>query len=71
MKYLTAIALTLSLAACASTKGVDLSKVESKCGQQCTANYSDCLSRFTFFPLQLQHQCTTALKLCAQSCPPR
>ena len=61
----------LLLAACASTKDIDLSKVESHCGQTCSANYSECLSRFTFFPLQGQHQCTAAMKLCAQACPAR
>jgi hypothetical protein len=59
------------LAGCASTKDIDLSKVESGCGQSCSVHYSDCVSKFTFFPLETQHQCTTALRLCAQSCPAR
>ena len=71
MKNVAMGAMLLILAACASTKDIDLSKVESKCGQTCSANYSECLSRFTFFPLQGQHQCTTAMKLCAQACPAR
>jgi hypothetical protein len=63
--------IMIVLAACASTKGIDLSKVESQCAQTCSANYSECVSKFTFFPLQTQHQCTDALKLCAQACPAR
>lgn len=72
MKYAIAVIAGMGLlAGCASTSNIDLSKVESACGQTCSANYSECLSKFTFFPLQAQHQCTDALKLCAQSCPPR
>jgi hypothetical protein len=59
------------LAGCASTKDIDLSKVETACGQTCSANYSTCLSKFTIFPIERQHECTDALRLCAQSCPPR
>jgi hypothetical protein len=65
------VALAFALNGCASTKNIDLSKVDSQCGQSCSAKYSDCISRFTFFPLETQHQCTDALKLCAQSCPAR
>ena len=61
----------LALAGCASTSDIDLSKVDSKCGQTCSANYSDCLGKFTLFPIQAQHQCTDAMRLCAQSCPAR
>lgn len=56
---------------CASTADIDLSKVESKCGQTCAANYSECLGKFTLVPIQAQHQCTAALRLCAQACPAR
>jgi hypothetical protein len=59
------------LTGCASTSDIDLSKVEPACGQACTKNYSDCLGSFTFFPIQAQHQCTDALRLCAQTCPAR
>jgi hypothetical protein len=65
------VALAFALDGCASTKNIDLSKVDSQCGQGCSAKYSDCISKFTFFPLEVQHQCTDALKLCAQSCPAR
>jgi hypothetical protein len=61
----------LVLGGCESTSDIDLSKVDSQCGQTCSANYSACLSRFTFFPIQAQHECTDALRLCAQSCPAR
>lgn len=72
MKYAFAvIAGMYMLAGCASTSNIDLSKVDSACGQTCSANYSQCVSKFTFFPLETQHQCTDALKLCAQSCPAR
>lgn len=65
------VTLAVALAGCASTKNIDLSKVEPQCGQSCSAHYSDCVSKFTFFPLETQHQCTDALRLCAQSCPAR
>jgi hypothetical protein len=68
---LFAASLLLVLSGCASTSDIDLSKVESACGQQCAASYSECLGKFTLFPIQAQHQCTDALRLCAQTCPPR
>jgi hypothetical protein len=71
MKRIYSWALALLLAGCASTSDIDLSKVESTCGQACSARYSECVSKFTFFPIQVQHQCTDALRLCAQSCPSR
>ena len=63
--------LLLTLAGCASTSDIDLSKVDSACGQQCAKTYSECVGQFTFFPIQMQHQCTDALRLCAQTCPLR
>lgn len=71
MKSSIVILGTVFVVGCASTKDIDLSKVDSACGQKCSANYSDCLSRFTAFPIERQHECTSALRLCAQSCPPR
>lgn len=59
------------MAGCASTKDIDLSKVDSACGQTCSTSYSSCLSGFTMFPIQRQHECTSALRLCAQACPAR
>lgn len=70
MKVFTAILLAV-LCGCASTSDIDLSKVESKCGQTCSANYSECLGKFTLAPIHMQHVCTDALRLCAQSCPAR
>jgi hypothetical protein len=66
-----AVLFLLALSACASTADIDLGKVDSACGQGCSKNYSECLGNFTFFPIQAQHQCTDALRLCAQACPPR
>lgn len=71
MKYLLIGLLMISLTGCASTSDIDLSKVDTNCGQSCTKNYSDCLGKFTLFPIQAQHQCVDALRLCAQTCPPR
>jgi hypothetical protein len=59
------------LTGCASTKNIDLTKVDPQCGQTCSGTYSECVSKFTFFPLEVQHQCTDALRLCAQACPAR
>lgn len=63
--------LLAEFSGCASTKDIDLSKVEPACGQACSNNYSACLARFTIFPIERQHECTAALRLCAQSCPAR
>jgi hypothetical protein len=59
------------LGGCESTSDIDLSKAEPQCALTCSTTYSSCLSRFTFFPIQAQHQCTDALRICAQACPPR
>lgn len=63
--------LCVLLTGCASTSDIDLSKVESKCGQQCSANYSQCVGGFSFFPIHTQHVCTDSMRMCAQSCPAR
>lgn len=68
---LPGVLLAVALAGCASTADIDLSKVETTCGQTCSRNYSECVSRFSFTPIIAQNTCTDALKLCAQSCPPR
>jgi len=72
MRKLAAVtALALALSGCASTADIDMTKVEPACGHSCSTDYSQCLSQFTIFPIQAQHQCTDALRLCVQSCPPR
>ena len=63
--------IVLLVTACASTRDIDLSKVQSACGKSCADNYSECLGKFTFFPIHEQRVCTDALRLCAQSCPAR
>ncbi len=68
---LSLIVAALILTGCASTADIDLSKVESKCGQACAANYSRCSQGFTMTPLMAQHHCADAMRLCAQSCPAR
>ncbi len=67
----TLLLLTLLLAGCASTADIDTSKVEPDCAHSCSANYSECLGKFTLFPIQAQHQCTDAMRLCVQACPTR
>ncbi|SIT35287.1 conserved exported hypothetical protein [Paraburkholderia ribeironis] len=61
----------LLLAGCASVADIDTSKLDANCAQSCTAKYSDCLGKFTLFPLMAQHQCTDAMHLCAAACPAR
>ncbi|MFL9899256.1 SHOCT domain-containing protein [Paraburkholderia fungorum] len=61
----------LLLAGCASVADIDTSKLDTTCAQSCTANYSECLGKFTLFPIQAQHQCTDAMHLCANACPQR
>ncbi|MDN7182949.1 SHOCT domain-containing protein [Caballeronia sp. SEWSISQ10-4 2] len=63
--------LTFLLAGCASVSDIDTSKIDAACAQSCTANYSECLGKFTLFPLMAQHQCTDAMHLCANACPSR
>lgn len=67
----TLLLLTLLLAGCASTADIDMSKVDPDCAHSCSANYSECLGKFTLFPIQAQHQCTDAMRLCVQACPTR
>ena len=63
--------LSMLLAGCASVADIDTSKIDAACAQSCTANYSECLGKFTLFPIQAQHQCTDAMHLCANACPAR
>jgi len=65
----TLLLSTLLLAGCASVADIDTSKIDSDCAHSCTANYSECLGKFTFFPIEAQHQCTDAMQLCAKACP--
>jgi hypothetical protein len=67
----TLLLLTMLLAGCASTADIDTSKADPDCAHSCSANYSECLGKFTFFPIEAQHQCTDAMKLCVQACPTR
>lgn len=70
MKTLLVLSL-LAVAGCASTSDVDLSKAEPACGQSCSMTYSQCVSKFTFFPIHAQNVCTDSLRMCAQTCPTR
>jgi len=63
--------LSILLAGCASVSDIDTSKLDANCAQSCTSTYSECLSKFTLFPLMAQHQCTDAMHLCAAACPSR
>jgi hypothetical protein len=67
----TLLLITMLLAGCASTADIDTSKVDPDCAHSCSANYSECLGKFTLFPIEAQHQCTDAMKLCVQACPAR
>jgi hypothetical protein len=67
----TLLLLAVFLAGCARTADIDTSKVDPDCAHSCSANYSECLGKFTLFPLMAQHQCTDAMKLCVQACPAR
>jgi hypothetical protein len=71
MKFLaTALCIVSSLlAGCASVSDIDPSKLDASCAQSCTSTYSECLGKFTLFPLMAQHQCTDAMHLCAAACP--
>ncbi len=64
-------ALMLLLVGCASVDDIDMNAAESGCGQICARSYSECMSGFTFFPIQEQHQCTGAMRLCVKSFPAR
>lgn len=68
MRWKSAVAFVL-LAGCASTKDIHLDRLEPTCAHSCSTTYSDCLSKFSLFPIERQNECTDALKLCADSCP--
>jgi len=63
---LTAV-VSLALTACASVP--DLSDKDGPCVRECSASYSQCLSKFSLFPIERQNECTSALKVCGYSCP--
>jgi hypothetical protein len=72
-RFLVLLEMTAFLAACASTKDVHLERVEPACGHSCAVEYQECTNRpgYLFFPIEVQRQCVSALKLCAQACPAR
>jgi hypothetical protein len=63
--------LMVLLVGCAGTADIDTNKVDSDCAHLCSANYSECLGKFTHYPLMAQRQCTDAMKLCVQAYPAR
>lgn len=63
------LGVVLFISACASTADIDFSKADNACLQQCNKGYSDCMTPFTFFPIQTQHQCTDVLRVCVKTCP--
>lgn len=67
LSWFFALALLAISCGCASIP--DLSDKDGDCVHQCSASYSQCLSGPSFFPIQRQHECTSALKLCGSSCP--
>ena len=69
MRKILYVVGVLVVAGCASVSDIDTSKSDPKCVQPCAQTYSSCVSKFTFFPLQVQHQCTDAYRLCIQACP--
>ncbi len=71
MKRWIALLLVAAVSGCANAPNVDLSNVETTCGQRCAANYSECSSRFSLTPIYTQSACSNALQVCAQSCPAR
>lgn len=60
---------SLLLVGCASVSDIDTSQSNPDCVQPCAQTYSACVSKFTMFPLMVQHQCTDAYRLCIQACP--
>ncbi len=71
MKLGISAVLVLLLAACASTKDIDVSKADAACAQQCSTNYSQCGQGFTMTPIMQQNQCVDALRVCIAACPAR
>lgn len=66
---LVGFGMAILLGGCASTADIDFSKADNACLQQCNKGYSDCMTPFTFFPIQTQHQCTDVLRVCVKTCP--
>jgi hypothetical protein len=71
MRITTIIFATVAtlVAGCASIADIDSSKKEPSCTHSCSTNYSSCIQGFTVFPIQAQHQCSTALHSCVAACP--
>ncbi|WP_168794459.1 SHOCT domain-containing protein [Paraburkholderia aromaticivorans] len=67
----TLLLAAMLLTGCASVSDIHTSKADPDCAHSCSANYSECLGKFTLFPIQAQHQCTDALRLCVAACPAR
>jgi hypothetical protein len=67
----TLLLTVMLLTGCASVSDIDTSKADPDCAHSCAANYSECLGKFTLFPLMAQHQCTDAMHLCVEACPTR
>lgn len=68
---LAAVMAASLIAGCASTADINTSQAEAQCAERCSSTYSECLGKFTFFPIMLQHQCTDAMRLCVNACPAR
>ena len=65
--YASIVVATLLVSGCASVP--DLSGKDGACVRECSTAYSQCLSKFSIFPLERQHECTSSLQLCGDSCP--
>ena len=60
------------LSSCAySIKNIDVRKVEPVCARQCTATYSDCVSRGDQigFKTETLRACRDAYSACIETCP--
>ncbi len=73
MKKLSLL-VSLFMVGCAySISDIDVSKYESLCVRQCTANYSSCVSggNQIGFKTETLRACQESYKVCIQTCPPK
>ena len=67
MKAVSLVVLIMLLSGCVSIR--DFSDKDGTCVRECSTTYSECLSKFTLFPILHKNDCTSALNVCGSACP--
>jgi len=72
IKRSVSIFISLTLLGCSySIKNVDVSKAESSCVRECSANYSSCVSQGNQigFKTETLRACKESFEICISACP--